>query len=206
MSVPLWLAGLYYLFFVPMGKRYRMLGWMFVVPFLTLFLSREDANTISLLAYPMLIAAGAVWIEHWAASSPNRMAWLHSTTWHALAINGIIVALVVLRIPSPGSGWWRFSDTLNGGNFSEEFGWQEMTATVAQIRDSLSATDRAQLGILAGDAGEAGALNLYGPAYGLPRASAARTRTGCVAMAIEHRRSSSLWASRAYIESVFRIV
>ena len=77
---------------------------------------------------------------------------------------------MVLRIPSPASAWWKFCDNLNGGNFSEEFGWREMTATVAGIRDSLPAADRAQLGILAGDAGEAGALNLYGPAYGLPRA------------------------------------
>ena len=169
MSMPLWFAGLYSLFFVPAVKRYRMVGWMFLVPLVALFLAKGRDYYLA-PAFPMLIAAGAVWLEHWAASSPTRVAWVRGTTWQALTINGIIVALVVLRIPSPGSGWWRFSDTLNGGNFSEEFGWQEMTATIAQIRDSLPATDRAHLGILAGDAGEAGALNLYGPAYGLPRA------------------------------------
>jgi len=35
-------------------------------------------------------------------------------------------------------------------------------------RDSLPAEDRAQLGIVAGNYGEAGAINLYGPQYGLP--------------------------------------
>lgn len=43
-----------------------------------------------------------------------------------------------------------------------------MTETAAGIRDSLAAADRTQLGILAGDAADAGALNLYGPAYALP--------------------------------------
>ncbi len=171
MSVPLWLAGLYFLFFTAAGKRYRMLGWMFVVPFLALFLARGREYYLA-PAYPMLIAAGAVWIEHWMhAGSPARQAWVHATTWQSLLINGVIVILIVLRIPSPASAWWNFSDNLNGGNFSEEFGWKEMTGTVAAIRDSLPIADRAQLGILAGDAGEAGALNLYGPAYGLPRAT-----------------------------------
>jgi hypothetical protein len=45
-----------------------------------------------------------------------------------------------------------------------------MTETVALIRDTLPRAEQTRLGILAGDAGEAGALNLYGPAYGLPRA------------------------------------
>jgi hypothetical protein len=170
MTVPLWLAGLYFLFFTAAGKRYCMIGWMFVVPFVALFLAKGREYYLA-PAYPMLIAAGAVWIERWKhAGSPARQAWVRATAWQSLLINGAIVILIVLRIPSPGSAWWNFSDNLNGGNFSEEFGWKEMTETVAGIRDSLPAADRTQLGILAGDAGEAGALNLYGPAYGLPRA------------------------------------
>jgi hypothetical protein len=47
-------------------------------------------------------------------------------------------------------------------------GWPELVQTVAQIRDSLPAQDRAHLGILAANYGEAGAINLYGPRYGLP--------------------------------------
>jgi len=45
-----------------------------------------------------------------------------------------------------------------------------MVKAVAKVRDSLSPEERATLGILAGDEGEAGAINLYGPAYGLPTA------------------------------------
>jgi len=170
MSVPLWLAGLYYFFFVPEGKRYRALGWMFLVPFLLLLFANGREYYIA-PAYPMLIAAGAVFVEQWAAArSVAHQEWLKSTARHALAINGVMVMLVVLRFPSPGTGWWRFCDQLNGNNFSEEVGWQEMVASIATVRDSLSAEDRSRLSILAGDAGEAGAVNLYGSAYGLPRA------------------------------------
>ena len=32
-TIPLWVAGLFYYVFAPDGKRYRLLGWMFAVPF-----------------------------------------------------------------------------------------------------------------------------------------------------------------------------
>jgi hypothetical protein len=51
-----------------------------------------------------------------------------------------------------------------------QIGWPEVASTVAQVRDALPAADHASVGIIAGDEGEAGAVNLYGCAYGLPRA------------------------------------
>ena len=54
-------------------------------------------------------------------------------------------------------------------DFREEIGWPELVETIAKIRDSLPYEDRARLGIMAGNYGEAGAVNLYGPQYGLPR-------------------------------------
>ena len=52
----------------------------------------------------------------------------------------------------------------------EALGWPELAQTVAKIRDSLPAQERTHLGILAGNYGEAGAIDLYGPRYGLPAA------------------------------------
>jgi hypothetical protein len=59
---------------------------------------------------------------------------------------------------------------MNGGNFNMQIGWPELAETVAEIRDTLPAHEQARLGILAGDEGETGAVNLYGPAHGLPSA------------------------------------
>jgi hypothetical protein len=52
----------------------------------------------------------------------------------------------------------------------EEIGWPELVKTVAHIRDSLGPVERSRLAILAGNYGEAGAINLYGKDYGLPKA------------------------------------
>ena len=48
-------------------------------------------------------------------------------------------------------------------------GWPELVEQVAGIYQALPPEQRARAGILAGNYGEAGALDLYGPAYGLPR-------------------------------------
>ena len=56
------------------------------------------------------------------------------------------------------------------GEFREEIGWTDLVAEVARIRDSLTPAERAHLGIITGNYGETGAINLYGPRYGLPQA------------------------------------
>jgi hypothetical protein len=53
---------------------------------------------------------------------------------------------------------------------ADQFGWPEMAHEVADIYNSLPPEERAQTGIWAGNYGEAGAINLFGPQYGLPTA------------------------------------
>ena len=121
-------------------------------------------------AYPMLLAAGAVWGEHWLASlKPRAQAAILRSTWISLLIGGLITVSLVIPVAPVNSTWWRIADSTNG-NFNMEIGWPELAATVAQVRNSLSTVDRTHLGILAGDEGEEGAINLYGPAYRLPSA------------------------------------
>lgn len=168
-TAPLWLAGLYFLFVVPAGKRFRLIAWMYVIP-LALFLFAKGRDYYLAPAYPSLFAAGAVFAEHWLASlAPARARRIPRTFWWALAVSTVLLALVLLPIAPLGSRWWFAADKLNG-NFNEEIGWPEMASSVARVRDSLPPEDRAHFGILAGDAGEAGAIHLYGRAYGLPDA------------------------------------
>jgi len=56
----------------------------------------------------------------------------------------------------------------NNGDLREETGWPQIVQTVAGIRDSLPPAERAQTGILVGNYGEAGAIAILGPPYGLP--------------------------------------
>jgi Dolichyl-phosphate-mannose-protein mannosyltransferase len=169
-TVPLWLAGLFYVFATEDGKRYRPIGWMFIVPFVLFVIARGRAYYMA-PGYPMLLAAGAVWGERWLATlpSPSVLA-IRRSAWIALTIGALIVAATVLPIAPPGSFWWQSADKAIGGNFNEEIGWPELVQTVASIRDALPIEDRSRLGILAADSGQAGAINLYGPAFGLPKA------------------------------------
>ncbi len=168
-TVPLWLAGLWYLFRRPEGKRYRMLGWMYVITLIALLAARGRDYYLA-PAYPMLIATGVIWCEQWVISlSVRAAAEVRRATWITLFCATLCSSAVTLPIAPLNSNWWRVANSING-NFDMEVGWPEMVETVARIRDSLPAEERAHVTILAGDEGEAGAINLYGPAYGLPTA------------------------------------
>jgi len=168
-TVPLWLAGLWYLFATPQGKRYRLLGWIYVITLLAFLVARGRDYYLA-PAYPMLLAVGAVCSEQWVSSLNRRSAMVvRGMVWRTLAIAGLCVISVTLPIAPLNSGWWRFANNINGV-FDNQIGWPDMVEQVARIRDSLPPEERAGVGILAYDEGEAGAVNLYGPAYGLPSA------------------------------------
>jgi 4-amino-4-deoxy-L-arabinose transferase-like glycosyltransferase len=168
-SVPLWCAGLWFLFATAEGRRYRMLGWMYAIPLLAFLVARGRDYYLA-PAYPMLIAAGAVWGEQWVGSLTPRSALIvRRITWQSLAIAGLCTAALTLPIAPLNSRWWSIANDTNGV-FDSQIGWPDMVEAVAKVRDSLPVEDRSRFAILAGDEGEAGAVNLYGPAYGLPAA------------------------------------
>ena len=88
--------------------------------------------------------------------------------WGALAA-GAALGILLLPVAPVNSLLWN-KVTSNMSDFREEIGWPELVDTVAAIRNSLPAGERGRTGILAGNYGEAGAIDLYGPAHGLPAA------------------------------------
>jgi 4-amino-4-deoxy-L-arabinose transferase-like glycosyltransferase len=168
-TVLLWVAGLFYFFFAPDGKRYRLIGWMFVVPLVLFFIAKGRGYYMA-PAYPMLLAAGAVVEERVVASLAAGWARLvRGHTCGVLVVGGLLAIAVVLPIAPVNSSWWKVANKVND-DFREEIGWPELVETIAGIHASLPAEERARVGILAGNYGEAGAIDLYGPAHGLPEA------------------------------------
>jgi hypothetical protein len=51
-----------------------------------------------------------------------------------------------------------------------QFGWDEMVAAVARVYDALPEDEKSKAGIFAASYGEAGAVDLLGKKYGLPKA------------------------------------
>ena len=161
--------GLYGYLFHPVGKPFRVLGWMYVVP-LALMVVTQARGYYLTPAYPHLIAGGAAFLAHWLSSRPPARAaalrgWVNGFAWYG----ALVTMAIVLRLGPVGSLQWDIATTLNGEQV-EEVGWPDMVGAVAEVYQSLPAEERARAGILVGNYGEAGAVNLYGPALGLPRA------------------------------------
>ena len=57
-TIPLWLAGLAFYFRAAAGKRYRLMGWMFVVTLL-IFIVAKGRSYYMAPAYTMLLAGGS---------------------------------------------------------------------------------------------------------------------------------------------------
>jgi MFS family permease len=168
-SVPLWLLGLLVLLFSARWRRHRPLGVMAVAIFL-LFALAQGRGYYMGPVYPMLLAAGAAELERLAegwAGLRRRLTRL--ATPSLLALGGCAMAAVVLPLASPGSPYFDWQVRRNG-DLAEEVGWPELAREVARIYAALPADEKAKTGVFCGNYGEAGAIDLYGPALGLPPA------------------------------------
>jgi len=167
MLTPLWLAGLYYFSADREGKRYRLFGWLYLIPMM-LFLALKGRDYYAAGLYPMLFAAGSVLWDRWVRWL--RPAWarvVQVATFAAIALGGYGVGRALLPLGPISTG--NYALKVNG-ELREEIGWTDLVAEVARIRDSLPFDERAHLGIITGNYGETGAIDLYGPRYGLPQA------------------------------------
>jgi len=164
---PLWIAGLFYFFAFRDGKRYRLLGWLWAIPVVVFFIAKGRGYYAGAV-YPMLFAAGSVLWDRWVHRL--RTAWalvVEVVTFAALAVGAYGAGRVILPIAPVNANSVALK---NNGDLREEIGWTDLVAEVARIRDSLTPAERANFAIITGNYGETGAIDLYGPRYGLPQA------------------------------------
>jgi hypothetical protein len=173
---PVWLTGAIWLVW---QRRWRMLGLIFVVFFVTMEV-QHGKNYYLFPIYPMVFAAGGVAIERWLKPRGR---------WLGVAVVAVLVAGSLPLIPL--STWMltpeqylayqnalgiKFTKTevhhesLLPQPIADQFGWRGLVKEVGDIYNSLPPEERGRTGILAGNYGEAGAINLFGPQYGLPHA------------------------------------
>ena len=147
-------------------RRYRILAWMYLIP-LALFFIGKGRSYYMAAAYPMLLAMGAAAGERWLASLPK----LARRTVTAVFFAGLVVCgayIVALILPLQATGPLRDFALQRNGDLREEFGWNELVKTVAGIRDSLPPEEQQSLGVLVGNYGEQGAIEILGAPYHLP--------------------------------------
>jgi len=165
--LPLWLAGLAFLAFARSMRPYRVLAWLYVIA-LALFALSQGRGYYVAPAYPMLLAAGAVALQEWLARlrvAPARV--VRAGTCVALALAGATGVLLAVPIAPVNSLPWRMARKAHD-NFAEQVGWEEFAQRVAEVYRTLPENESPRTAILANNYGEAGALDLYGPALGLP--------------------------------------
>lgn len=170
-AAPLTLLGLWFYLVHQEGRTYRLLGWTFAVTFL-LFALAGSRSYYTAPLYPMLIAGGSVFLGKLLGRlRPAKSRLVYGVQCTAILLNGVVIALLILPVAPIGSGIWKATSRLSD-QFREEIGWPDLARSVANVYHSLTVEEQERTGILAGNYGEAGALNLYGPAFGLPHAMA----------------------------------
>jgi hypothetical protein len=181
LTLPLWLAGLGYYLLSQDGKTYRPLGIAYGVLFIALMVMQAK-NYFLAPAYPMLLAAGAVVFERFAARPCWN--WAKPSYVSLVLISGVLIAPMALPV-LPVEMFVRYASPLGGDAgikserlataelpqyFADRFGWENLAATVARVYQALPPEDQAQACIFGSNYGETGAINFFGRAYGLPQA------------------------------------
>jgi hypothetical protein len=180
-ALPLWLAGLGWLFFGREGKRYRVLGWAYMVT-LAVFMALRGKDYYVAPAYPMLFAAGAAACENWIEQT--RRAWLKPLFVLVLVVPALAFLPIIAPVISP-ERFVVFTQAIHftppvsehsharsplPQYYSDELGWEAMVAEVARVYHSLPPEVQAKTAIKTDNYGEAGAIDYFGPKYGLPKA------------------------------------
>ena len=170
LSLPIWIIGLGLTLFSASMKKFRALAWMFLTTFV-LFLVNQGRGYYTAPSYVMLLAVGCVGIENWLINMGSEIKRRigFGALWATQIIGAVIGVILMKPIAPVNSALWDFSTSVTDDLFTEMIGWQDLTKQVAGIYQSIPEADKPGTVILAGNYGEAGALDLYGDAYGLPR-------------------------------------
>jgi len=180
LSLPVWLGGLWFFFFRSEGKPFRALGWAWLVT-ASLIFGLNPRVYYLFPAFPVLLAGGAVAWESWLDEPRGR--WLKWTYVPLIITMGVVLAPMMVPV-LPAEAYIRYSEATHLAPpgiethklgpmpqlYADQFGWEEMTAVVAHAYNSLPPDIRAKTAIFGQNYGQAGAVDLFGPKYGLPKA------------------------------------
>jgi 4-amino-4-deoxy-L-arabinose transferase-like glycosyltransferase len=126
--------------------------------------------------YVVALPAGAVAVEAWAGADLRR--------WRQ-AVGGVVAnGLVLLPAVAPVTPVRTYADLYHDDvheALGEQIGWPDMVGLVARVYEVLPADEKAGVRIVTARAGEAGAIDLYGPSRGVPRGTALSAHAGSVA-------------------------
>ncbi len=181
LAAPVWIGGLYFFLFSPSGKGFRVFGVTYIFLWIAFVVLRGKIYYLAPI-YPVVIGGGAVLLESvsaqiWRPLIRYALPAIVLISGISLSPNAIPILPVetfinyehALRIQAPKTETLRLGDLPQ--IYSDMFGWQEMTAKVAVVYHSLTPEEQGVAAIYTQNYGEAGAIDFFGPRYGLPEAN-----------------------------------
>ncbi len=170
LAAPVWLCGLIAPFTWRRLRELRFVSIAYVALFVAA-VALEAKGYYIIGIYGALLAIGAVVVE-------RAVTWLRSAAFVALTVSA--VATLPISIPVlPIDGFIGYSQMLGltgrGADahvfqpiYAEQFGWDRLARDVASVYTTLP--NRTDVAIYADTYADAGAIDFFGPAYGLPNA------------------------------------
>jgi hypothetical protein len=178
-TLPVWVGGL--LFFLGrQGRRFRAVGIVFLTAALVLVVNGHSKSEYLAAVLCGAFAAGGVAWERWLEPAGRR--------WGRFALAGLVTAglvLVPVVLPVlPVEIYVRYTRALGiqpstaeakelaelPQFYADMFGWEEKAAAVAEVYHALPPEERPLAAIFGSNYGRAGAIDYFGPRYGLPAA------------------------------------
>jgi len=178
----LWIAGIWFFLFSARGRQFRFLGFAILVVLGVCSCSGKPYYAIPV--YAIAFTGGAMFVES-LTEGTERQWLLRSIVIVMVVAAGAILAPCFLPI-FPVAQLARYQRSLHlplpirsesyesqsevPSELAWELGWDDMVAKVAQVYNALPDAEKPKTGIVTGTYGEAGAVDLLGKKYGLPKA------------------------------------
>lgn len=178
---PVWLAGVAGPFLIEKLRPIRFLALAFIACWAMVMITHGKDYYLA-AAYPVVFISGAVALEHWVTGKAGRTAlaawaataaafsaWISPLTLPILSPSALTAYVQSLPM-KPQQQEKSFKGTLLPQVFADQLGWRDFTAQVGGAWARIPAAERARTSIKVDNYGEAGALDVYGQALGLPPA------------------------------------
>jgi Dolichyl-phosphate-mannose-protein mannosyltransferase len=173
------ILGVWFLF-SPLGRRYAVLGCGFAAVLGLMMILRGKFYYVAPV-YPVVFAAGAVCFEQ--LTEQARWRWVRPAYALLMLAVGALIAPTIIPV-LPVETFIAYSRRLGITQqkfenqqlsqlpqiFADMCGWEERVRIVAAYFHSLPSDEQKVTAIGAPDYGQAGAIDFFGPKYGLPKA------------------------------------
>jgi hypothetical protein len=165
--------------FTQKGRTFRAVAWAGVI-FLTEMIVLHGKTYYPTPVYPMLLAAGAVGLEN----ATQRKLWIWAKPTLALgiiAISSIYAPMILPLLSVPHFLAYEHKMGIEQQKFehnqpsvlpqiyADMFGWEGIAQRVAAYYKTLPPEEQKKTAIFANNYGDAGAIDFFGPRYGLPK-------------------------------------